>query len=171
LKDYTITLDNATMIEKLMEDALDESYINYQVINQEEKFPVLEKGAQCYFKMMLKFKLDVPNIRPKDAGGNCILSSLFSFPNIVTVGYYSDFTQDRPYLEMTGHVVSPNCNVKMDTEVKTVLVENYYQQAVHYALLVGVASIIEILTLINQMAYANTQAVSSSVNDMTRVMY
>jgi hypothetical protein len=146
LKDYTITLDNATMIEKLMEDALDESYINYQVINQEEKFPVLEKGAQCYFKMMLKFKLDVPNIRPKDAG---------------------DFTQDRPYLEMTGHVVSPNCDVKMDTEVKTVLVENYYQQAVHYALLVGVASIIEILTLINQMAYANTQATLTKISLLT----
>lgn len=158
------------MIEKLMEDALDESFINYQVINQGERFPMLEKGAQCYFKMMLKFKLEVPNIRPKDAGGNCILSTLFSFPNIVTVGYYSDFTQDRPYLEMTGHVVSPNCDVKMDAEVKTVLVENYYQQAVYYTLFVGSAAVIEILTLINQMAYANTQAVSTDVHALTRVM-
>jgi hypothetical protein len=62
---------------------------------------------------------------------------------------------------MSGRIVSPNCDVKMDAEVKTVLVENYYQQAVHYTLLVGIASIIEIMTLIKQMAYSNTQAVSS----------
>jgi len=78
LKDYSFTLDNATMIEKLMEDTLDESFINYQVINQEEKFPLLEKGEKCYFKMMFKFKLDVPNIRPKDAGGTLFYQFYFA---------------------------------------------------------------------------------------------
>ena len=81
-----------------------------------------------------------------------------------------DFTQDRPYLEMTGRIVSPNCDIKMESEVKTVLVEHYYQQSVHYTLLVGAVSIVEILALINQMEYSSTQAVSGPVVALAGVM-
>jgi len=58
----------------------------------------------------------------------------------------------------------------MESEVKTVLVEHYYQQSVHYTLLVGAVSIVEILALINQMEYSSTQAVSGPVVALAGVM-
>jgi len=70
-------------------------------------------------------------------------------------------------IEMSGLMVSPSCQVLMESTAASVPISNYYSKWINYVVMVSFSSFIQILVLIKQMEYTGTQAGASKVSLLT----
>ena len=66
------------------------------------------------------------------------------------------------FLSVEGEFVGLNCNGTIKVSESTFSVEKFYEKAVRYSVLANAAIFVQILALIYQMNYTNTQSVSES---------
>lgn len=141
-----------------------------RTLPRSHKFSILDFGsrrgensAKCYFESIFK-------VFPIPVFPHSSLKYGFSNDkNMEAKGEVEERRRGRgePLISMKGYSWSPNCHFLFEFESKSILFQYYFTKSLNYALMVIISSIVQILFLIKQMDYTNTQAAAAKVSLLT----
>jgi len=69
-------------------------------------------------------------------------------------------------LEFDGELVSSNCGVNLHINTTSIQLQAYYDKAINYTLMVTCLSVVQVMLLVKQMDYSNTQAAAAKISLM-----
>jgi len=149
VEDFVLEMSkNTTFLE-----AVDNAIQTYSKKLSNNNIPIIQRDRlPCYFTLLFQMKPVALDFNEKYS---------YFYERRYKKG---DEESSKPQLEMGGKIKSASCNISLDVEALTLSFDLYYTKAINYVVMVAISSFVQIILLIRQIEYSNTQTGASKVS-------